>query len=313
MKIGIHALYGFFLAGIMAGQSSALSQRTRQIISQMVHAIFVPLFFVNIGLKTNIITDFDPLLAVLFCIFGIGGRFLGGWIGVSITRISHANRLSVAIAQTPGGAMEIVIAILALQMGLITEPVFVAIVVAAVVSSIIVGPMLSLSLRSRAHISVLEFFTRFGIVSDLKPTDRDAVIERLCTVAAEQENIGDVDQIVHAVLVRENAASTGMEEGVAVPHARLPLLKRPVVVFGRSLAGVDWNSPDGKPARFIFLILTSEHDLEDQVQILGSIAKAMSDEKLRVQVLNAPDSNAIWHILRSALAPAQIKRRRRGK
>lgn len=62
------------------------------------------------------------------------------------------------------------------------------------------------------------------------------------------------------MLQRENAMGTAIEEGIAVPHARLAVLKRPIIIFGRSLVGIEWNSPDGKPTQLIFLILTPEGD-----------------------------------------------------
>ncbi|OHB55852.1 MAG: hypothetical protein A2Y07_09885 [Planctomycetes bacterium GWF2_50_10] len=309
MKIGIHALYGFFIAGIMAGQSSALSERTRQVFSHMVGAIFVPLFFANIGLKINFVDNFHLWLVLLFCILGLAGKFLGAWVGTLLTRITKSDRLSIAIANTPGGSMEIIVALLALQYGLISEPVFTAIVIAAVSSSIVVGPWLAYSIRKREKISVLEFFARSGIIADLRKADRDGAIEKLCTVAAEQEGIADEEKILEAVLERERASGTAMEEEIAVPHARTELVRKPVVVFGRSPIGIDWNSPDGKPTHFVFLILTPKNDLGAQVQILGSIAQAISNEKIRSQILDAGDTSDIWQSLRLALRAMRIKRR----
>ncbi len=79
--IGIHALFGFFIAGIMAGESNLLPERTKRIFSEMVHAVMVPVFFASIALRLDFIGDFDFLL-VLF-IFGIGvfGRYIGAYIG----------------------------------------------------------------------------------------------------------------------------------------------------------------------------------------------------------------------------------------
>ena len=93
----IYARYGFFVAGIMAGQSPALPERTRQIISQMVNALFVPLFFTNIGLKIDFVGGFNLLLCSLFLIIGFGGRFLGAWAGVAFTKVPQTNRLSIAL------------------------------------------------------------------------------------------------------------------------------------------------------------------------------------------------------------------------
>jgi fructose-specific phosphotransferase system IIA component len=309
-KIGIHALFGFFIAGMMAGQSPALSQRTRQIISQMVYAIFVPLFFANIGLKIDFLAGFNWALALMVTVIGIGGRFLGAWLGVKLTKIGRSNRLSIAIAHTPGGAMEIVVGLIALEYGVITEPIFVAIVFGAAVSSVILGPWLAWSIRRRKQISVLEFFSRTAIIASLKAATREHAIEELADLAAEHENISAVQQLKQAILDREQAKGTAMEEGVAVPHARTDLIQKPLVVIGRSTAGIDWDSPDGKAAQFIFLILTPQSDEEAQVQILGHIARVMSNPQVRNQGYNAPDAAAIWTIAHQAFAPQVVRKNR---
>jgi len=183
-KIGIHALFGFFIAGIMAGGARALSENVRQVISQMVYAIFVPLFFVNIGLKVDFLRHFDIFLVLFISVIGILGRFLGAWLGVNLTKLPKSNRLSIAIAHTPGGAMEIVVGLLALEYHLITEPVFVAIVFGAVISSVLLGPWLAYSIKKRKEVSVLEYFSRRDIIAELKASERDKVIEELCGLAS---------------------------------------------------------------------------------------------------------------------------------
>jgi mannitol/fructose-specific phosphotransferase system IIA component (Ntr-type) len=272
----------------------------------MVHAIFVPLFFAGIGLKIDFFANFNLLLVLLVTVIGIGARFAGAWFGVYMTSTSAANRLSIAIAGIPG---EIIVGLLAMQHGLITETVFVAIVFGGIASLILVGPWLNYSIRKRKKISVLEFFLRDAIIANLKEADRDTAIGRLCETAAEQEHFAQANLLYDAVLKRENAAGTAMEEGVAVPHARVPFVKRPLVVFGRSHNGVEWNSPDGKPAQFIFLIITPSTDDEAQVQILGHIARTMCKPQTRQDIMAAPDAHAIWRILHQVLELEQIKRK----
>lgn len=308
-KIGIHALFGFFIAGIMVGGAKALSERTRQVISQMVYAIFIPLFFAGIGLKIDFLENFNIILILIVSVIGIFARFSGAWLGVNFTKQSKANRLSIAIAHTPGGTMEIVVGVLALQYHLITEPVFVAIVFGAVISSVILGPWLSYSLKKRKEIGVLEFFSKRAIIPNLKTTDRDRAILRLCELAAEQENYPGAEPFYSAVIQREEVMGTAMEEGVAVPHARIPALKKPIVVFGRSISGIDWNSPDGKLSQSIFLILTPQEDDEVQVQLLASIAKMMIDKQNRTEILEAQDLEGIWSVLHRALTTRVIRRK----
>lgn len=307
-KIGIHALFGFFIAGIMAGGAKALSERTRQVISQMVYAVFVPLFFANIGLKIDFLRNFDIFLVLLISVIGISGRFLGAWIGVNLTKLPRSNRAAIAIAHTPGGAMEIVVGVLALEYHLITETVFVAIVFGALISSVIIGPWLNYSIRKRKEVSILEYFSHRGIVADLRVDGRDKAIRELCELVSGLEDMPDKEYIYSKVLARENEMGTALEEGVAIPHARLSSIKRPVIVLGRSIEGVDWNSPDGELSHFIFLILTPEMD-DVQVQILALIARAMSRKAVRDAIAHAGDAQGIWGVLQRTFGAEQIMRK----
>jgi Kef-type K+ transport system membrane component KefB len=310
--IGIHALFGFFIAGVMAGQARALSERTRQVISQMVYALFVPIFFAGIGLRIDFLAHFDWFLVAFLAVIGIGARFVGAWIGVSLTQLPRDDRMPISVTHTPGGAMEVVIALLALQFGLITQAVFVAIVFGAILSSIALGPWLSYSLSRRKAVSLLEYLTRASIISDLKATTRNKALEELSELAAEQNHLYDVTAIYSTVLNRENEMGTALEEGIAVPHARLPKLDRPVVVFGRSHTGIDWNSPDGEWTRFIFLVLAPpQSDL--QVQILAMIVRTMNEAPIREQVLRAEGSAALWSVLQKAFVTQRVVKQSPGR
>ncbi len=310
-KIGIHALLGFFIAGIMAGGAEALSERTRQIISQMVYALIVPIFFVNIGLKLDFIDNFDLFLVLFVTIVGIGGRFLGAWMGVNPKGVLKQNRLSIAIAHSPGGAMEIVVGLVALEYNIISGPIFIAIVCGAVISTIIVGPWLELSLKRRKEISISEFFLRRAIIPSLNANSRDTAIYELCEVVYDHEDFLGFDGIYSEVIGRENAMGTAVEEGIAFPHARFSALGKPVIAFGRSLTGIDWDSPDGIPAQFIFLVLTPRDAVGTQVQILSIIARAMKDAATRNAILQAKDSLDIWEILNTAIKKQSIMKKKK--
>jgi len=307
-KIGLHALFGFFLAGVMAGEAKALSEKTRQTIGQMVYALFVPLFFTGIGLKVDVLKNFDPFLVGFVAIVGISVRFLGAWLGVSMTRIPRVNRSTIAIAHTPGGTMEIVMGLLALQYGLISMTVFIAIVFGALITAVVMGPWLGWAIARRKQVSVFEFFTRRGIVVPLNVQSREEAFYVLCARAAAETGIGE-EAIARAVMERESLMGTAIEEGIALPHSRLEGLNKPVVIFGRSLSGIDWNSPDGKPSQFIFLILTPQHDDAMQVQILRAIARVMQNPATTQSILNARDAQGIWEVFQAAFAQLYVERR----
>lgn len=75
-----------------------------------------------------------------------------------------------------------------------------------------------------------------------------------------------------AVLEREDLMGTATGYGIAVPHARIPGLRRAVWTFGRSVSGVDWDAPDGRRVRLVFLILTPEEEAGLQLQMLSALA-----------------------------------------
>jgi Kef-type K+ transport system membrane component KefB len=314
--LGIHALFGFFLAGVMAGEAKALSERTRQIIAQMVYSLFVPVFFAEIGLKIDFVAHFNPLLVGLVTVIGIGGRYLGAWFGVRLTALPASNRPVIAVAHIPGGAMEIIVGLLALEYGLITPAIFVAIVFGAVFSSVVLGPWLSHAVSRRKEVSILEYFFKGSVIADLRAPARDAALRELSELAAAQERMHEAEDIYAAVLERENEMGTALEEGIAIPHARFNRMVRPIVVFGRSRRGIeDWNSPDGQHTHFIFLVLAPPQS-DDQVQILAHIVRTMQDPALRERILQADHADAIWSIFSKAFAPHRVvrtkkKRRRR--
>ena len=164
--MGIHAILGFFLAGVMVGSTPEITERTREIISQMIMAVFVPIFFATIGLKVDFLKNLDLFLIGVFTIIALGGKFIGALIGACWSKFSSFDSLSVGMAFLPGGAMEVVLGIVALEYQIITPSVFVAIVFSALFSSLLVGPALSWSLQRRKWIDI----SRLSLIHISEPT-----------------------------------------------------------------------------------------------------------------------------------------------
>ena len=140
--LGIHAVLGFFLAGVMVGSlDGGIEAEQRESLSNTMHALFVPIFFATIGIKIDFLEQVDVSLTLAFFSVAVGGKFIGALIGAWLGRVATPRAVLIAIAFIPGGAMEIVVGLLALEVGLIARPTFVAIVFAAIVSSIAVGPL----------------------------------------------------------------------------------------------------------------------------------------------------------------------------
>lgn len=251
--IGIHALFGFFIAGIMAGESKRLSERTRHIFDQMVQAILVPLFFTAVGLKLDFLKNFDIWLVLFILVIGMSGRYVAAYVGARFTGHPSLHSRLIADAHIPGGEMQIVIGMLALEYGVISETVYVAVVFGAVVTSILSGPLMGRLLRKIEQIDWLSFLPVDHICAGMAARSREEAIRELCACVHSEIDEHDADEIIKAVLMREHEMTTSIEGGVAIPHARIDGLKRPVVALGRCGQSLDWNSADGKPARLVMV------------------------------------------------------------
>jgi mannitol/fructose-specific phosphotransferase system IIA component (Ntr-type) len=270
----------------------------------MVHSLFVPLFFANIGLKIDFLANFDLLLVAVMCCIGIAGRYFGAWLGVTWSKAPRINRDLIAIAHTPGGMMEIVVALLALESGLITPAVFVAIVFSAVFSSVLAGPWMARSLARRAAVAPAQFLAPEAVVAELDGTRREAVIRELAARLAESpESLSDT-VLADLAMAREAELGTAVGEGLAIPHVRLEGLKDPVLAVGRSRPGLEWNTPDGVPVQFVFFLVTPVGTEDVHVQALAAIAACMSVRENRQQLLAAADAQALYGTLQALLGKA---------
>lgn len=145
--IGIHAIFGAFIVGIAFGDSVHLTEKTREIVNQFVTNIFAPLFFVSIGFKVNFIANFDFQVTALVLIIAVICKLLGAGLGALWGGLTKKESLAVGFGMNARGTMEIILALLALQAGLINQKLFVAIVIMAVVTSVMAGPALQLLVK----------------------------------------------------------------------------------------------------------------------------------------------------------------------
>lgn len=297
--MGIHALFGFFIAGIVVGEAKAVSEQTRGVISQLVHALFVPVFFASIGLKIDFIGGFDWLAVIVICAAGIGGRYIGAWLGVTWSAVPRMNRDLISIAHTPGGIMQIVIAVLALESGIITNPVFVSIILGAILSTMLMGPWMKRSFARRTAVKPGDFLCAGAILPDLQAADRPGVIREMSRTLAAAGGIKNPEHLLATILARESDYGTAIGCGVAIPHARMENLKEPVIAFGRSAAGVDWDAPDGQPVHCIFLLATPLGVEDVHVQILAAIARSLSNPEYALPLQHAASAQQIETILRT--------------
>jgi Kef-type K+ transport system membrane component KefB len=151
--IGLHAILGAFIMGIAFGDSVHLHDKAREIIHQFVMNVFAPLFFVSLGLKVNFIQNFDPMLVLIVLFLAVFCKLVGASLGAWMGGLSKQNAIAVGFGLNARGAMEIILGTLALNAGLIDEKMFVALVVMALITSIMSGPLMKRFLEVKPVLS----------------------------------------------------------------------------------------------------------------------------------------------------------------
>lgn len=153
--LGIHAFLGAFLIGIALAGDDEEHNEAHEVINHFVLSFFAPIYFVSMGMTTNFITNFDWLLVALIVVVAfiskVGGVLLAERAaGVPITRETWA----IAFGMNARGATGIILAGVGLTYGVIDEPIFVAVVVMALITSLVAGPMMSKFLSHHMEMGV---------------------------------------------------------------------------------------------------------------------------------------------------------------
>ena len=144
--IGIHAVFGAFIVGVALGDSEHFSERAKEIVHQFINNIFAPLFFVSTGLRVNFLTNFDGVLTLVIILIAFLGKVAGAGFGARLGGFSVRESFAAGFGLNARGAMGIILGLIGLESGLISEEVFVSLVVMALFTSITSGPMMRISL-----------------------------------------------------------------------------------------------------------------------------------------------------------------------
>jgi Kef-type K+ transport system membrane component KefB len=140
--IGIHAIFGAFLVGIAIAQNKATRGKAHETLYQLINYVFAPLYFVSIGLRANFGSSFDLILVLILILVASLGKILGATLGAWLSKMPLREALAVGFGMNARGAMEVLIATIALQYGIIDQRIFVALVIMAFVTTIIASPIM---------------------------------------------------------------------------------------------------------------------------------------------------------------------------
>ncbi|MFH1943304.1 MAG: PTS sugar transporter subunit IIA [bacterium] len=138
------------------------------------------------------------------------------------------------------------------------------------------------------------------ITVSLRHTDKQGVIEELLDLAMKTGRIKDRSIALKAVMDREQLMSTGLEKGVAVPHAKTKAAEDLSMALGISKEGIDFQSADGKPSHLFFFLLAPEAAAGPNVKVLAQIARLTNAPDFRQTLKEASSPKEVLNIIASA-------------
>ena len=148
-SLGIHAVFGAFLVGVALAGSSEAWSRAHEVVYQFAVSFFAPLYFVSVGLQADFVANFHPPLVLIVLLIACVGKILGAGLGARLGGMPLRDAVAVGFGMNARGAMEMILASVALEYGLIDKRIFVALVVMALVTSMLSGPVMQRLLGGR--------------------------------------------------------------------------------------------------------------------------------------------------------------------
>ena len=136
-----------------------------------------------------------------------------------------------------------------------------------------------------------------NIIPELKAKDKKGVLGELAGVIANNDANIDKGLLVKVLIEREHLGSTGIGDGVAIPHGKLSSVKQPIVSFGRSKKGLDFDSMDGQPAFLFFLLLAPENSSGVHLQVLTKIARILKSSTFRKALMQVESREEIYQTI----------------
>jgi len=144
---------------------------------------------------------------------------------------------------------------------------------------------------------ITELLTKETIKLNLGSGSKGEVISELVTVLDSAGKLNNKEEYEKAVLNREKQSTTGIGDGIAIPHAKTNAVKSPAIAFGRSKAGIDYEALDGQQSHLFFMIAASEGANNTHLEALSKLSSILMKQEVRDQLLQAKTSDEVLSII----------------
>jgi PTS system nitrogen regulatory IIA component len=143
---------------------------------------------------------------------------------------------------------------------------------------------------------ISDFLSPAGVMTDVRASDKAHLLRELATQAAAEVGL-DADQVAAEIAKREELGSTGVGNGVALPHARLSGLKAPFGLCARLRRAIDFDAIDEQPVDIVFLLLLPQSANGEQLNALACAARVLRNPETLRQIRDADDGDALFRAI----------------
>ena len=144
---------------------------------------------------------------------------------------------------------------------------------------------------------ITEFLNSESVIGALAAKDKPGVMAELCAVLSKRVPGVPAEKLTEVLLDRERLSSTGIGDGVAIPHGKLAGLPSLVAAFGVSREGLDFDAIDGKPTHLFFALLAPENSAGVHLKALARISRLFKNPAFRKSIVDAPDAKAVFDLI----------------
>ncbi|MCP4247023.1 MAG: PTS transporter subunit EIIA [bacterium] len=142
-----------------------------------------------------------------------------------------------------------------------------------------------------------DILSRSCVLVPIKAPDKTGAIAELVDLLAETGRISDREQVLKAVLEREQTRSTGIGYGLAVPHGKSAACPSLAIAVGKPVEPIDFGSRDGEPANILVLLASPPDQTGPHIQALARISRLMLIEKFRQALADAATADDLWEVI----------------
>lgn len=145
---------------------------------------------------------------------------------------------------------------------------------------------------------IMDFLNGEAVSANLKAQDKEGAIRELVDLLFKAGGIKDKEELINTLLAREALGSTGIGQGIGIPHGKSNKVKGLVAAFGLSRKGVKFDSLDGEPVYIFFLLVAPEESAGPHLKALARISRFLKDKYFRDLLKEAKDEKEILKILK---------------